>query len=84
MRKTIAALAALFALVFAPVLWGLPPPGDAVSVEPAEPWALILKLDENDTQLAPERHDTLASMPAHGGVRLLTRKAATGEPIYGA
>ncbi len=33
MRKMTAAIATIAALLFAPVLWGLPPPGDAVSLE---------------------------------------------------
>ncbi len=85
MRKTIAATVALLALVFAPVLWGLPPPGEQAPAELARGLAADSKHNEDDVgqwinhenrlleAVATER---LATTPSTGGVRLLTFKSA--------
>ncbi len=44
MRNTLAAIAALLALLFAPVLWGLPPPGAQAPAELA--WSHGLEQDD--------------------------------------
>lgn len=53
MRKWITAIAALLALLFAPVPWGLPPP-DAVAAFAVPAWGCCLELnqqlDKTDTQ----------------------------------
>lgn len=87
MRKMIAAIAVLcMALLFAPVLWGLPPPGEQVPAELA--WGLAAAMNSSeDANVAKMMNieeltleavatETLATMPPHGGVRLVTLKSA--------
>ena len=89
MRKMVAALAALLALLFAPVLWGLPPPGEQVPAELAWDWAAEhnSKTDEaneaiwmipSKVTLEAVATEILATTPSTGGVRLLTFKSAFG------
>ena len=69
MRKLIALLGAVvLALVAAPALWGLPPPGDAVSVElaeiqRAEEWINLVSEEPTRAEVATER---LATSPLTG------------------
>lgn len=89
MRKTIAAIAALLALLFAPVLWGLPPPGDQVPAELAWGWvaehdSMTIEASVANGQMLVESTleavatETLATTPPTGGVRLVTLTRGLG------
>lgn len=87
MRKMIAAIAVLLALLFAPALWGLPPPGEQVPAELA--WGLAANPMTTDANVAEWTNMTLeavatltlATMPPTGGVRLVTLKSALGPGV---
>jgi len=86
MRKTLATIVALLALVFTPVLWGLPPPGDQVPAELA--WGRAAQSNSSDDAnvakmmnieeltLEAVATERLATTPPSGGVRLLTFNSA--------
>ena len=89
MRKTLATIVALLALLFAPVLWGLPPPGVQVPAELAWDWAAERNSKTNEANAAnwaihskltleAVATERLATTPSTGGVRLLTFKEGPG------
>ncbi len=84
MRKMIAAIAVLLALLFAPVLWGLPPPSEQVPAELA--WGHDLEQtmetegqENSAARPAAQRHIWINPPPLYGGPaygsRLLTFKS---------
>jgi len=87
MYKTPVVITALLALLFAPALWGLPPPGAQVPAELA--WnqaandadqANVAKMViYEELTLGAVATERLATTPSTGGVRLLTFKSPFGS-----